>query len=227
MLWTCSFRPRQIRERNFTSIPMPALWKLGFDIQYNFEDLQRWYSSNAPIHLSGRTCSILSWNKLSSNLRAKAEEVAKKLHDDNEGWPEICLFVTYHGFAAQGEHIGRAALQGSRPNIHLRNEWQINFFMRWWLWRKGLPPCRPLPSEKFCRAQGARKQNYNLRPPLPLMLPPRNALQKMLSQIFEILTTDESFTRGEVCQQEGCISEDLPRAVVVLQDKDSLAQYPW
>ena len=138
-----------------------------------------------------------------------------------------CLFVTYHGFAAQGEHIGRAALQGSRPNIHLRNEWQINFFMRWWLWRKGLPPCRPLPSEKFCRARGARKQNYNLRPPLPLMLPPRNALQKMLPQIFEMLTTDESFTRGEVCQQEGCISEDLPRAVVVLQDKDSLAQYPW
>ena len=138
-----------------------------------------------------------------------------------------CLFVTYHGFAAQGEHIGRAALQGSRPNIHLRNEWQINFFMRWWLWRKGLPPCRPLPSEKFCRAQGARKQNYNLRPPLPPMLPPRNALQKMLSQIFEILTTDESFTRGGGCQQEGWISEDLPRAVVVLQDKDSLAQYPW
>ena len=98
-----------------------------------------------------------------------------------------CLFVTYHGFAAQGEHIGRAALQGSRPNIHLRNEWQINFFMRWWLWRKGLPPCRPLPSEKFCRARGARKQNYNLRPPLPLMLPPRNALQKFfVSNIWDV-----------------------------------------
>ena len=37
------------------------------------------------------------------------------------------LFVTYHGFAAQGEHIGRAAPQGSRPNIHFRNECQINF----------------------------------------------------------------------------------------------------
>ena len=98
-----------------------------------------------------------------------------------------CLFVTYHGFAAQGEHIGRAALQGSRPNIHLRNEWQINFFMRWWLWRKGLPPCRPLPSEKFCRAQGARKQNYNLRPPLPPRLPPRNALEKnVLSNIWDV-----------------------------------------
>ena len=78
MLWTCSFRPRQIRERSFTSIPMPALWKLGFDIQYNFEDLQRWYCSNALIDISGRTCSILWWNKLSSNLRAIAEEVAKK-----------------------------------------------------------------------------------------------------------------------------------------------------
>ena len=96
MLYTCSFRPRQIRERNFTSIPMPALWKFGFDIQYNFEDLQRWYCSNAPIHLSGRTCSILSWNKLSSNLRAKAEEVVKKLQDDNEGWPEICFLSVCH-----------------------------------------------------------------------------------------------------------------------------------
>ena len=85
------------------------------------------------LQYSRRTCSILWWNRLSSNLRTTAEEVAKK-NDmmTMSGGRRFAssLSVTYHEFAAQGEHIGRAAPQGSRPNIHFRIECQINFFMR-------------------------------------------------------------------------------------------------
>ena len=85
------------------------------------------------LQYSRRTCSILWWNRLSSNLRTTAEEVAKKndmMTMSGGRRFASCLFVTYHGFAAQGEHIGRGAPQGSRPNSHFRIECQINFFMR-------------------------------------------------------------------------------------------------